>query len=397
MTQISHQANPDVLAALAIDDPLGVATLTLAFADRVVPGRPAVHRVETELRRLGALPGVDRAQIQMSLSTLERLLPAEPPPEGARGLVVFVGLATGATVTTELQVPVPTDLVTGRHANVRPLLRALEVAQPVGVARLSHEGVQLLEQAGGVLTELWAETLPELEGRSLVGPAHAHLRDVPGAAPGSHVGQQRDLYERRHLGEEQRLLTAAARRVAGEAATRGWRELVVADDPRLADAFVRGFTDADGVSLIPGLRLDRHGLTAAFQSQIELLVERTRNRAARALVHSIGELAGPGGRGALGTDEVAAALTEGRVDTLVVHPTATIAGRSSPSGVLAGPTSSVVDGADELTEDTMLADAMIARAYETGAHVVVCSPEVAEQGLVDQPVVALLRWGTAGA
>ena len=99
-----------------------------------------------------------------------------------------------------------------------------------------------------------------------------------------------------------------------------------------------------------------------------------------------------GGRGATGLRETLAALAEGRVDTLLVAADRPIVGRSTVSGTLAAPGEVPPGtGAAELVEDTMLADAMIGQALDTGASVVVLSPGPA-QLLGDDDVAALLRY-----
>ncbi len=396
MKKTSHLASailgPDVEAAIAISDPLAVVSLTLDTKDAVAPGRAAVHAVEVELDRIGARPEVDTATGRRALGALRALLDSARSREGVHGVAAFAGLATGESADIELEAPLPTGLTVGRRAAVRPLVAALGAGRPAGVALISHEGVVLLEWRVGVVNEIWREVLPELESRSLAGPARAHPRDVPGAAPGYLVGQQRDLYERRHLTEEQRLITAAAARVITEAGSRGWRELVAGGDPRLTTAFAGAVTRSSEIELVTGRRIPQQAPHARLEPTIAQIVAEARDRQTRRLIDAILDHPAPGGRGALSVDDVAAALMEGRVDTLLLHPSATIVGRSNAAGELAGPTYAAPGiEVGTLAEDTMLADALIGQALATRAGVVVASHSLADE-IAAQPVTALLRW-----
>ena len=247
----------------------------------------------------------------------------------------------------------------------------------------------MLEWAPGSLTEVWSEALPELEEPDLVGPAHAHPRGQPGSAPGFRVSQQRDLFETRMRGELEKLLVGAGRKIAELAAEHGWRELALAGDERLTAALARGLPSGAPVEIAPVPRLEQWRSAGELAPLVAPAIAAVRERRETALVRRV--LDAVGGRGATGLRATLAALAEGRVDTLLVAADHPIVGRSSASGTLAAP-GEVPPGtsAAELVDDSMLADAMIGRALDTDAAVVVLSPGPTE--LLGDDVAALLRY-----
>ena len=392
-TVVSAATEP-VKEALSLADPLGVISVYLSARDAAIPGNTAVRGLEVELGRVGRLidtswttgPGPAHA----ALAAIEQHVRGAILSGGARDLALFAALGLGQVVVIEPSGTVPTRATLGRRADVRPLCVALDEAHPAGVALVSAEGVRVLEWAPGSLTDVWSETLPELEEPDLVGPAHAHPRGQPGSAPGPRVAQQRDLFETRMRGELEKLLVGAGRKIAELAAEHDWRELALAGDERLTSALARGLPSGAPVEIAPVPRLEQWRSDGELAPLVAPAVARVRERRQTSLVTRV--LDAVGGRGATGLRETLAALAEGRVDTLLVAADRPIVGRSTVSGTLAAP-GEVPPGtsAAELVEDPMLADAMIGQALDTGASVVVLSPGPA-QLLGDDDVAALLRY-----
>lgn len=116
------------------------------------------------------------------------------------------------------------------------LTRAEGLAPSAGLLLVSGDGVRLAEWRPGRAEDVLRLEFPPLEQHELRGPAHARPRTTTQAAPGTHSGSQRDLYERRELLHRQGFVREAAAEVMGIAEQRGWEALVVLGDPRLSHA-----------------------------------------------------------------------------------------------------------------------------------------------------------------
>jgi hypothetical protein len=390
---------PDTQAvkeALQLADPLGVLTVYLDAREAATPGSTALQSLEVELHRLArqvdASWTVDAAPAHAALDAFEQRVRGATLSGEARSLALFAALGHGKTVELELRGAVPTRATLGPRADVRPLCVSVDEARPAGVALVSAEGVRVLEWTPGALAEVWSDALPELEEPDLVGPARSHPRSRPETGPGFQAGQQRDLYEHRIRSELERLLAGAGGRVAELARARGWHEVALAGDERLTAELARGLPSGAPVEIAPVPRLEQWRSLGELASLVAPAIAGVRERRTVRLVEQVLEQAGPHGRGARGLREVLAALGEARVDTLLVVADAPVAGRSSPDGVLAAPgdTPPGATSAD-LVDDPMLADAMIARALDTGATIAVLSQAPA-QLLEGDPVAALLRY-----
>lgn len=396
MTRTVGSGLQPVRDALELEDPLGVLSVYVGAREVSTPGSAALREVEVELSRLRRLVEsswtTDPAPARAALDDAEARVRGATLSGEASNLALFAALGRGERVAFTHVGAVPTRAVFGPRADVRPLVLALEEARHAGVALVSAEGVRLLEWAPGVMTELWEERLPELEGPELVGPAQGHPRGAPGAAPGFLVGQQRDLYESRMRTELERLVLAAGRRAGEEAQERDWRELALAGDDRLTPFLARGIASDVALEIAPVPRLERWRSLGELALGVAPAITAVRARRAEALAERALAEADGAGRGARGLRETLAALDEARVDTLLVAADRPIAGRTSASGRLAAP-GDVPPGLSEgdLTEDAMLADAMIARALDTGATVVVLGPDTATP-LGEDDVAALLRY-----
>jgi hypothetical protein len=365
--------------------------------DASTPGNTALREVEVELGRVRRLVEASwtsgRADARAALDDAEQRVRGNHLSARARNLALFVAVGRGETIAVEPLGAVPTRATFGPHADIRPLLRALDEARPAGVALVSAEGVRVLEWTPGKLTDVWAEELPELEEKELVGPAHAHLRGAPGAAPGYLVAQQRDLYESRIRSELERLLVRAAKHIARLAHERGWRELAVAGDSGLTASFARGLPNDAQAEIALVARLEQWRSTGELAQRVAPTIAAVRmGRAASKAEAALGAAEGAG-RVARGLRETLRALGEGRVDTLLMAAERRIEGRSSASGRLAAPSEVPLGVTDaQEADDPMLADAIVARALETGAAIVLLPPAADDGVLGDDDVAALLRY-----
>ena len=397
MTRTAYASGTEsVRRALELVDSLGVLSVYVDARDAATPRNSALREVEVELGRVRRLVETAwtarREPARAAVSEVERHVRGATLSGHARNLALFTALGRGDTVAVEPAGSVPTRATFGPRADVRPLLLALEEARPAGVVLVSAEGVRVLEWTPRELTQVWCEELPELEEPELVGPAHAHPRGVPGAAPAFLVSQQRDLFESRMRSQLERLLVGAGPRIAELARERGWPELAVAGDDRLTTALTRGLPNDVQVEIALVPNLEQWRSAGELAQRLAPVIGGVRERRASTLAERELVDAEGAGRAARGLRETIGALADARVDTLLVAADRPIVGRSSASGRLAAP-GEVPPGTSsaELADDPMLADAMIARALDTGAVVVVL-PAGAAQALGDDDVAALLRY-----
>lgn len=381
---------------LRLSDPVGVLSVYVRARDAATPGSAAIHALEVDLRRvmsrIDSSWAPDARRARTVLETIERRVHDAAARGEARNLVLFAALGADRIVALEPVGEVPTRSTVGPRADVRPLCLALEESRPAGVALVSAEGVRVLEWTPGALAEVWSATLPELEQRDLVGPAHAHPRGLPGTAPEFKAGQQRDLFKARVRLELEQLLASAAAKTAELARERGWHEIVLAGQERLGATFARCLPSGASVEIALAPRIERWRSLGDLALRVAPAIARAREQRTIRLVRKVLEAAGGGGLATVGVRETLAALAEGRVDTLLVVAERPIAGRSSAAGLLAAPGDIPPGGsAAELVDDPMLADAMIARAIDTDTTIVVLPPELA-QLLGGEDVAALLRY-----
>lgn len=116
------------------------------------------------------------------------------------------------------------------------LTSAQQRVASAGLLLVSGDGVRLAEWRPGRAEDVLRLEFPPPEQHVLRGPAHAHPRTAAQAAPGTHSGNQRDLYEKRAELHRQRFVREVADEVTGIAEQRGWEALVVFGDPRLSHA-----------------------------------------------------------------------------------------------------------------------------------------------------------------
>ena len=394
MARSGHAQTSGLADVLELSDPLGVVSVYVSARDAATPGNAAMHALEVELARLertiDSAWASDPEPARAALAWIEQRVRDASLAGGARNQALFAALGHGTTVAVEPGGAVPTRALLGPRADVRPLCAALAEGRPAGVALASAERIRALEWTPGALVEIWTVTVPELEQRDLLGPAHAHPRGLPGTAPGFKSGQQRDLFEGRSRKELERLLAATGEKIARLAAARDWHELALGGEQRLVSALVRGFPGGVQVDIAPVPRIEQWRSLGELAELVAPAIAGARDRRTEQIVRRVLEEVGRG-RAALGLHETLDALGEGRVDTLLVPADRPLEGRATAAGALAAPGQVPLGSSEaELVDEPMLADAMIARALAAGATVVVLSAKNAE--LLGDDAAALLRY-----
>jgi len=320
-------------------------------------------------------------QVAKLSAAAERKLTNATAVERGRSAAYFLSACGAIDSFHTFQIPVREDFVgldTG--AVVWPMVDVLDRGQRTGLVLISHDHIRVLEWCDGHASDLEASTF-DLE----LGDWHEYrgsARPSPGGG-GSAVNNM-SAYENR-VGEWQaRFVKAASKAVAETARDLKLDRLVIAADTGLCQEFVDALPDGtkdmvaatvatnliDMTSADVADHLDPH-LRDAWRQQINEVANLALER-----VHAAD-------RGASGPDEVLLALTEGRVEHLVIDP------------YLEAKDESLSDGARQAITDageSTLQEALVEMAIRTDARVSSASvdevPALAEAG----GALALLRY-----
>jgi hypothetical protein len=302
---------------------------------------------------------------------------------------VFAEVSAGRTVRVPLPGGTSTTIAWGMRASLRPLVAAVRAGAPAGCVVVSKSGVRLLEWSHGALELLSSSPLPERPaGHELVGPARAHPRAATQAATGAHVESQRDLFERREAEHRERFLAAEAAAVLDASRRHAWQDLLLVGAPRT----LQPLADALGTH-VTALAIQRD--VPPWEGEQRLAAEVGTALAAHRMheddegFRRALETAAAGGPGAAGVPDVLTALEQARVDVLYLPLERALAGWSTPDGRLLPPAAAAT--ADVAVAEPQLADAMIGRALDQKARVVLVQGEGEALHELDG-VAALLRW-----
>lgn len=257
-----------------------------------------------------------------------------PPPRGEAGFVEVAEKAGAERWWGTAVAPVATASVEyGEEPTVAPLIDLSCRGKARGVALLSSERVRLLRSADGTLEDVEDRELSvtmldwrERKSQSTNNPARAQ-----GVSASGH-----DQFDERLDHNRARFLTECGGLAARALKENGLDELLVFGPPRDVESFNAGFSSAQARLVLGGdaelISVPKGRLTEVVTDVAKRLeAERERELVERALSEAKG-----GSRGALGPQETAEALTEGRVDHLVLD--GGIGERAEPlvRGALAG-------------------------------------------------------------
>ena len=295
-----------------------------------------------------------------------------------RGLLGFVEAARKEAKERWYSTQLPPRRTTGIHgpgAHLHPLLELLDDGAPLGIALASSERIRLLQWQLGRVSELhdWEAELADEDWRERKAERPDPARGTATSASG------RDQYDQRLEANRERFATQTGSSLAVEAKRHRWRLLLLFGDERYAGKLEEGFGGA-----CPVRHVDQSDLVsepvAAIEQRAEGLVTELNRERELGLIERIREAAYAEGRSALGPQETAQTLVEGRVEHLVYD-----ADRDYSEVDLD------LDGLDR-PPNLPLADWLIELALSTGAEVTPVEGEAAG-GLADQDgVAALLRY-----
>jgi Bacterial archaeo-eukaryotic release factor family 10 len=306
-------------------------------------------------------------------------LPRDAPPPGGRGQVGYVSLDDDGERWYSSQVPVPRfDVSLGHRPHLRPLVELADRARAFAVAVLSSERVRLFEFAGGWIEEASAFELETFELDWRERKAQRVVHPSRGQASSS---SGKDQYGQRLDANRERFMKQAGEQARAWVDERERPEVLVFGDRALASRFSAAIKDVAAIHCLEETDLISEPTHAIAERVVEALPELDRARQ-RGFVADALDQARAGGRGALGVEETAQALGEGRVERLLIDAERDFGGRPELTGPLA---ISDADAAD-------IAEWMIETAIRTSASVTPLRDEAAEDLAAEDGVGALLRY-----
>jgi hypothetical protein len=363
--------------------PLGVVSVAVS-AD---PGdRSEAWRLQLrdDLRAVVAAHSDDEHERRIAVrATAERLIDrfVESAPPPARTMVGFAEVARDDGDGRWYGAELPLDrfpAAYGPRPRLAALVELVDIARRRTIVVLSSERVRILELVAGRSTELrdlelttYEPSWRERKAQRPRDPARGHATSSSGK---DQFGQRLDANRERWLGQ-----------VAGDLAT--WareedrREILILGETHIAERFIHSLgsdLDAAPVAEVDAISEPEHKIAERVTDALPEL-ERTRQAA---FVEQATDSARSGGRGALGLQETAQALGEGRVDRLLIDPERSF----DPDPELARAIG--VDDPDGWEPEQWL----IATAITTGAAATPVRGDAAASLEPDDGVAAILRY-----
>ncbi|MGN6276297.1 MAG: VLRF1 family aeRF1-type release factor [Solirubrobacterales bacterium] len=302
--------------------PLGVLSVYLGFdpADRGGAWRTELRNgLDTMLEAHKDAEHELRVALRETAKRLsERFEDGElrPPPRGEAGFVEVAEKAGAERWWGTAAAPVAGACVEyGEEPLVAPLIDLSCRGKARGVALLSSERVRLLRSADGTLEEVedWELSVTMLDWRERKSQSTNNPARAQGVSASGH-----DQFGERLDHNRARFLTECGGLAVRALEENGLDELLVFGPPSEVESFNAGFNSAQA-RLVHGGDADLISVPKGKLTEVVAdVAERLEDERERELVErAVGEAKG-GSRGALGVQETAEALTEGRVDHLVL-------------------------------------------------------------------------------
>lgn len=355
-----NDVSQDRLRKLAAHRSGAVLSLFLDLDPSKVPTAPArqsaVDSLLHDARRVveeGGLDHDDRVRLREVLAEVQGRL--EAPADGARGLAVFAPGPDGTVEVLRLPAPVPSGVSLDGAPRVEPLIRLADRARwCVALVDRGSASFYLGNQDGfafdGLIDAEEANGQVVWSGGNYEGAVENEINDhLSGVATALRAGLREGRYDRLLLSGQQTLRKDLESRLDKDVTGRfhGWAELDLstADPSTVRDA-------AEPL------------IVAARAAHEHAVLER--------LAQGVGTA---GGHGVAGLRTTLAALSDRRVETLVVDPALEAAGSRCPSCGLLGIhlAECPADGTEMEQLDSVI-EAAVALAYEQAAEVLLPHP-----------------------
>lgn len=360
-----NDVSQDALRRLAAHRDGAVLSLFLDLDPSKFPTAPArqsaVDALLHEARRAvddGQLDHDARVRMRDALTEIEgRLEPIAIPVEGARGLAIFAPGPAASVEVLRLPAPIPNRVVLDVSAHVEPLVRLADRARwCVALVDRSRASFHLGNEDGMPLSGILED---EVHGqhrqggwsygryqRSIENEVGAHLEHVAEALA---IALREGRFDRLVLAGQQPIRRELEGKLDNDVRERlaGWIDL----DLSAADA-------------------------EAVRGAAEPLIVRARRDHEREVLERLAQGVGtPGGHGVAGLRTTLGALSERRVETLVVDPELASPGsRCSACGLLGLNLAECPADGTEMEQLDSIIEAAVALAYEQAAEVVLPAP-----------------------
>lgn len=327
-----------------------------------------------------------RAAMERLRSALAELT---DPTGGGLGRALFAPISGGEHRLVVTRDPMEPFVMLGPAAGLRTLLGPLDAGRAAGVVAVSAGSVRAVSATNGGAEEAMLLAMDDQSGewRRLQGPASSN------PAQALHTASQRDLFERRLKEHRRQFVGGAGDALLAATSKHGWDRVAIAGSAEFVAALAEALEDH--IETIRCSFAPRHELSATEMArQFVPELDAARERRHTSLVNDVRDAAlATRGTAALGVDDVATALAEGRVQRLLLDTRREMAGSVTPDGrlVRSGQKPPGVS-ADELTSEPHLVERMIERTLSSGGDVVPLVPSAADVLAEWDGVAAFLRW-----
>jgi hypothetical protein len=323
----------------------------------------------------------DDREARLAFRTLRRRIEqgfTDLSPIGRARSVTWILDPDGDSQRYSLQLPLRGDkVVADTKPYISPLVDVADRGARTGVILVSGELVRLVQ-----IEQAEASEPPDSTYELSLGD----WRPFGGSAGGSPArGLQSTAHEERYRArvEAQRdqLFETAARQTGKRLEALGWERIVLVSETQVVSRFREGLPPEVAERVIAESDSNLAGEEpAAIADAIEPLIEEAWQTRSNALVELARDRARAGGPATIGAQETFGALTEGRVEHLILDPDRDL----STTGSIVPP---LIEGRSELLGERAV-EAAIATSAQVTAVSAVTSPVLAELG----GIAALLRY-----
>lgn len=377
---------------LAMDDEVGVITITVGFAPSSYGDGPTgPDTVRAQLRKLGA-DHDDHEAIQSRISDLSHRIDDLLDPRGeGRGRFLAAAVSSDTVIEHRLQVALPPAAEFDDGPTLRHLLEAFDEHEPAAALLLHANEASLVKVgwAGHEEVQDWETRVGEIvlgdenHGPGPAGPSGAGSAVNPGGV--SHRDQQQDRVRE----NQDRWLRDVASDVRTAIEQSDVDRLVLVGQAHERNVVREAIGSGNGLRILDVDRVASGDLRDTLD-EVQATLSEQHASYEEELVATARDRAKAGGRGALGAGDVTAALVEGRVEHLLLAPEVELRGWITEDGHL------LLDENDPRVEDATpeprFVHRMIERAIGTDGQVTPVDGAAAEALDELGGVAALLRW-----
>jgi hypothetical protein len=284
------------------------------------------------------LEGDELKALRAAAADMESWAKALSPADRGRSVVRFLAADGSFDRVSTLQLPITrTTVVWDASPYILPLVAVADRGAPTGLVLVGNDSIRLLSWEGGRVAEVEGGSYEVEFGEWKDYSGFTAGNPGRGVQTGHNVEAIRARTENAREGFRREAAAAIDRRV-GEL---GWRRIALAGEGSLAadlEAELAQGTRGRVVGTV-SLNLADHSPAEIAERAEPVLLGLWADRA-RGFVAEAIERSRAGGAGATGVTEVSAALTEGRVDRLLIDPyrdyAETVAGNPAAGALLRG-------------------------------------------------------------